>query len=300
MHQASDSLGARAILVRTTKGGTGLVYCPYTDRDLSVDETSPEHVIPLSLGGVDEITIPVCGRFNSTIGSKVDGALANDFLVMTKRDRYCVKGHSGREPVFVVKNSADAGTGEPLQVSLGQREGLRIWSPLEGRFRTESGPSSVSIKINLDVDVALRFVAKVALSAGYFVYGDLFRNKVKHREFRAIMNNRPPDLGEAIYEMEALVDDRFSTNKSEQLQVLRAMCCAAEPYSLIGLVPGPNRLAAFVGVLGDYMGMISVPADTSDFPNQDMFHWGHVIVFEREGSTRISFRNALERMVGLV
>ncbi len=112
------------------------------------------------------------------------------------------------------------------------------------------------------------------------------------------MNHRPPEIGEAIYKMEALVDDRFSTDKSGQLQIFRVMCRAVEPYSLIGLVPGPGRFTVFVGILGDYMGMISVPADTSSFPDKDIFHWGHVIVLDRLGPTRLSFRNALEKMAG--
>lgn len=280
------------------EGDKHLVYCPYTDRELRIEETSREHIIPLALGGIDGIEIPVCLKFNSTVGSEVDGALANDFLVMTKRDKYNVKGHSGQEPVFVVKNSSDLCTGQPLQVSLGQREGLKIWSPVERRFLTENAPSKVPLTINLDVDIALRFVAKVALSAGYFVYRDFFRNNVRHQEFRTIMNHRPPEIGEGVYKMEALVDDRFSTDGSEQLQVFRTMCCAVKPYSLIGLVPGPGRFAAFVGILGDYMGMISVPADTSNFPNKEMLHWGHVIVLGKRGPTSLSFRKALEKMVG--
>jgi hypothetical protein len=218
---------------------------------------------------------------------------------MTKRDRFGVRGHSGKGPVFVVKNSSHPDTGEPLQVSLGQREGLKIWSPLEKRYLDENGPSTVPIEISLDADIALRFVAKVALAAGYLVYGDLFRKNVKHQELRTIMNFRPPEIGAAIYAMEALVDDRFSTDESDQLQVFRAMCRAAEPHSLVGLVPGPRRFAVFVGVLGDYMGMISVPADTSNLPNRELFHWGHVVVLDRQGPMRLSFMRALEKMLSL-
>ena len=28
-----------------------MVYCPYTDREIPESESSPEHIIPLSLGG---------------------------------------------------------------------------------------------------------------------------------------------------------------------------------------------------------------------------------------------------------
>jgi len=275
--------------------GKQLIYCPYTDRDLSPEETNREHIVPLALGGMNGVEIPVCRKFNATVGSKIDGALANDFLTMMNRDRFGVKGHSGKAPVFVVKNSSHAETGEPLQVSFGQRDGLKIWSALERRYLNEHGPSAVNIEISIDADIALRFAAKVALSAGYFVYEDFFRHNVKHQELRTVMNCRPPEIGEAIFGMEASVDDRFSTDKSEQLRIFRAMCWVVRPHSLIGLVPGPGRFAAFVGILGDYIGMISVPGDVGSFPNKDQFHWGHVIVLDEREPRGLSFREALER-----
>jgi hypothetical protein len=275
-----------------------LVYCPYTDRELGPSDTNREHIVPLALGGVDGIEIPVCKKFNSEAGSKLDGALANDFLVMTNRDKYGVTGHSGTHPVFI-RNSSDPNTGKPLKVYFDQRDGLKLYSPADRQFLTEDGPSSVPIKINVDVDIALRFVAKVALAAGYFVYGDRFRNDVKHSELRAIMNHTLPLLGDEIHQMGALVDDRFSTENGKQLRVFRSICGAVKPYSLIGLVPDSKRLTKFVGILGDYMGMISVPTDTRKFPNENMLHWGHVIVFSKPEISRLSFRNAMEKMIGL-
>ena len=42
-------------------------------------------------------------------------------------------------------------------------------------------------KFKMYAGTPLRFAAKVALSAGYFVYGDLFRRAVAHDEIRFIM-----------------------------------------------------------------------------------------------------------------
>jgi len=36
-------------------------------------------------------------------------------------------------------------------------------------------------------------------------------------------------------------------------------------------VPSPDRIAVFVGLLGDYVGMVSVPAKTAYFPNEGDF-----------------------------
>jgi hypothetical protein len=274
-------------------------YCPYTDRDLELADTNLEHIIPLSLGGVGAFQIPVCKTANSTVGSLIDGAMSTDFLTMTKRDRYNVRGHSNTEPVFVAKYCSDP-AGTPLRVALGQRSGLEVWSPRDRGYIRDERAKTINVTFSVDADIALRFVAKVALSAGYFAYGELFRRHVKHREFRMIMNHRPPDIDE-IRSMEALVDDRFSGTQSDQLQRFRAMCKAAEPNSLVGLVPGHDRFTVFVGILGDYVGLINVPATTAGFPNEGAFRWGHVLVPQKgSGLSRFSFEDALLKLAELL
>jgi hypothetical protein len=149
-----------------------------------------------------------------------------------------------------------------MKVAMGQRKGLRIWSPKEKRDLTGLG-KKINIKITLDIDIALRFVAKVALSAGYFAYGDLFRNQVSHDEIRTIMNQRPTEVGDAIYSMKARVDHRFREPETDNDRILRAMCAAVAPRSLVALMPTSKSFSVMVGVLGDYMGMVNVSADTS-------------------------------------
>ena len=271
------------------------IYCPYTDRHIPVDDSNPEHIIPLSLGGLNGFTLPVSKEFNSRIGSEIDGALANDFLVMAKRDKHLVKGHSRKEPQFVTRKASDADTGAPLKVTLGQRKGLQVWSPTEKRDLTGLG-KKVNIQFTVDMDIALRFVAKVALSAGYLVYGDLFRQKVKHDEFRTIMNHRPNEVGDAIYTMEARVDHRFREPETDNDKILRAMCAIVAPHSIVALMPTSKTLAVAVGVLGDYVGMISVPADTLSFPNSEEFRWGQFFILTKPIPIRDSIWKLLERM----
>ena len=64
------------------------IYCPYADRDIPISESTAEHIIPLALGGLNTFTLPVSANFNSQVGSEIDGALANDFLVMCRRDKH--------------------------------------------------------------------------------------------------------------------------------------------------------------------------------------------------------------------
>jgi len=149
----------------------------------------------------------------------------------------------------------------------------------------------------MDMDIDLRFVAKVALSACFFAYGDLFRKHVKHEELRLIMNNRPKDMGDAIYKIETLVDNRFSNDMNEQLQIFRALCKAVGVNSIVGLVPTSKTIGIFVGILGYYMGMVNVPAHTNDFPNEGEYDWGHVISPQNGMLIRTSFRNTLQKFM---
>lgn len=267
-------------------------YCPYTDQDHPDSEMSPEHIIPLSLGGVNGFEIAVYRDANSDFGSKIDAPMAEDFLVKMKRNRFDVRGHSGKEPVVVVKQATNA-AGLPLQVALNQRSGLQVWSPRHKEYVTDERAANLGLQFTVTVDTAMKFVAKVALSAGYFVYGELFRNNVKHSDFRTIMNFDPSNPSEPEG-VEARIDDRFSESTNEDVQIFRALCKASEPYSIVGFAHANDRFGVFVGLLGDYIGMLHVPAVMKDFPKMGEHEMGHVIQLHRPGLTRGSMKLSLE------
>ena len=50
---------------------SNMFYCPYTDRKLPHDRATKEHIIPLALGGINGLTLPVDSQSNSTLGSKL-------------------------------------------------------------------------------------------------------------------------------------------------------------------------------------------------------------------------------------
>lgn len=272
-----------------------MIYCPYSDSELDPAECSSEHIVPLSLGGMNGVEIPVSRAFNSTLGSRLDGAMANDFLTLMKRNQHDSRGHSGKRPVFVARRASDAVSGEPLQLHLDRLEGVKAWRPIKKEFVPEGMTGQVSFKFSLDMDIELRFVAKVALGAGYFVYGDLFRSRVKHDGLRLLMNFSPADLGEEdLRKINVLVDSRWTEPRSDKIAVLRQICKAVSPASVVGLVPSNGSLATFVGILGEYIGMVNAPADTSQFPNDGQLDWGHVIVFDRSSRLqRTSFRECI-------
>jgi hypothetical protein len=278
--------------IENAGGRSPLPYCPYTDQDVPDTETSPEHIIPLSLGGVNGFQIAVHTEANCDIGSSIDSAMAEDFLVKMKRNRFDVRGHSGKEPVVVDKHATNV-DGLPLQVELSQRSGLKVWSPRHGEYVADERAANLNLKFEMNIDTAMKFVAKVALSAGYFVYGELFRNNVKHSDFRAIMNFQPSNSG-GHEGVEARIDDRFRETTSEDCQIFRTLCKASAPYSIVGFAHSSDRFGVFVGILGDYIGTIHVPALMEAFPKDGDHEMGHFIQLHRPGLKSGSMKKALE------
>jgi hypothetical protein len=155
----------------------------------------------------------------------------------------------------------------------------------------------VNIGFKVDLDVTRRFVAKVALSAGYLVYGDHFRKHVKHEDLRQIMNQRPTEMGDALKTIEAQYDDRFLEPESINQKILRMMMTGFGPHSAIALIPNSHGLSVVVSVLGDYIGMLSVPADTKTFPNTGEYRQGQFFVLKKPIPTRDSIWNLNQRML---
>jgi hypothetical protein len=221
--------------------------------------------------------------------------MAEDFLVKMKRNRFDIRGHSGREPIFVVKHATN-GQGLPVQIELNQRSGLAVWSPRDREYVADQRAANLTMKFSVNIDTAMKFVAKVALSAGYFVYGELFRNKVKHGDFRAIMNYDPSNSN-GCEGIEARVDDRFSESVNADLQIFRMICRASEPYSIVGFAHSNNRFGVFVGILGDYIGLIHVPAAMEGFPKDGDHQMGHVIQLKNPEITCGSMKKTLESIL---
>jgi hypothetical protein len=215
---------------------------------------------------------------------------------MSKRDKHGAKGHSKKHPENVIPNASNAETGEPLRVTLGQVRGLRLWDPKQKRDVTGQG-QKVSIGFKVDLDVTHRFVAKVALSAGYLVYGDHFRKHVKHEDLRKIMNHRPTEMGDLLKTIEAHYDDRFLEPQSDNQKIFRAIASGFAPHSVVALIPDSRSLSVVVGVLGDYVGMLSVPADTKTFPNSGEYRQGQFFVLKRPMATRDSMWNLRLQML---
>lgn len=272
-------------------------YCPYTDSEISIEECSSEHIFPLSLGGVNGFEIPIYAPFNSKVGSKIDGAMANSFFILNRRNQFLTKGHSKKHPVYIAKNAMGMESNRPMQIHLDRHGNFKTWDPIRSIETKNRIPENMSFSVELDIHLGIRFCAKVALSTGYFIYGDLFRHNVKHAELRALMNHSLTELGDKLYDFETLADTDLQSENQPQVQIFRHICDSASPYSVVGLVPSPTRLTVFVGVLGKYIGMLNTPAITKEFPYGGNHDLGHVLYLKPEqGITSRSFRQVLNEM----
>lgn len=278
------------------------IYCPYTDRVLSVDDANDEHIVPLALGGANAFVIPVCRQFNSEVGSSIDGAMTKDFLVALDRTRFDARGQSGNKPTAKIKRARLAG--RPAQVDMSVRDGLRVWDAMERRELSSAETAGITIECQtvIDVDLRLKFVAKVALSAGYLAYGDVFRDHVQHDELRAVMNQKK---GETVdqhhpgYTIRA--DDPLFARDPEPgscLEIVRGVCNSFQG-SIVMLMPSSGSLGVAVGVLGKYVGMLNVAADTKNFPNSGAFAWGHVVLLTKGRMQRCSLVALLKKVASL-
>ena len=280
-----------------------LIYCPYTDREISKAQSSSEHIIPLSLGGTNELTIDVDKESNSQVGHELDGALANDFLVALRRSEYGARGHSGKEPWAIFKNASHGDELRPAQVHLHRRHGLRLWDAKENELTLGSG--NIQFITQLDVHLPIRFTAKAALAAGYYVYRDHFRHNVDHHQLREIMQTNLTHIDQEKVEERVdgdrdavLADDYLNELASQahwQLRCIRTFCDGIRG-SVVVLIPHKERLVVSVGILGKYLALLNVPANTETFPNEGDFEWGHVLAVVDNRLLRCSWREGLRQL----
>ena len=82
-----------------------------------------------------------------------------------------------------------------------------------------------------------------------------------------------------------------------KLLALRRFCSYVKG-SVIVLVPGPNSFQVTVGILGQFLATIGVPANTKSFPNEGDYYWGQQISVVKGRVVRRSWRDSMWRWVG--
>lgn len=272
-------------------------YCPYTDETLSSTEMNSEHIIPLSLGGANGFEIPVCKKFNAKAGSAIDAVIGKQLIIQSRRTKLKVKGQSGKVAEMYYKKAFDGDTGLPLQVKITKDKGINVRAPyIPDNFEMVT-TRTIKLPVKIDREIWLKYVAKVALSSGYFAYGKLFKEKVNTKNLRLIMNKSNDELIEKYCDMKVNAHDLFMEEASINEKLCKHVCKAIGENSCVGIIPDKESITIFAGILGQYVGSIRVEADTMGFPNEGDFYWGHFMCVQGGKLKRGSHRKLLEKIV---
>lgn len=242
------------------------MYCIYTDAE--VDDANGDHIIPLSLGGNDAFCVWSDKNFNSAVGSKVDGAIANDALIMLARRDADARGHSRIKPVPVWKKSALEG--RPVQVSFGDE--VKVWDACAKSYLDPNYflNKPVESRWIYNPYARSRLTAKVALGAGYFVFGPSFRAATDCDELRKMLTADLAAFKTTLVAHDPVLKGRWPTN---DIPGYRMMCEYQGRTTLI-VLPMAMGIAFHFGVLGMYVGSMFCPGDVAKLSPED----GEVIV----------------------
>jgi hypothetical protein len=269
------------------------MYCIYSDTDVPSNLGNLDHVIPLSLGGANQFVVWSDMQKNSVIGSQVDGELAKDPLMSFALRNSGVKGH-GKATHLPRWRHVTMDDGRPLQVTLGT-EKITVWDARAKRELEEAEVVGRQMTAQLRVrqHTALRFVAKVALGGGYFLYGDDFRNGVNCNHLREIVFldvERSRQAG-TLQNSGIKVCDRFHSDSfgSGPAVLYRALCEGTQ-RSLFIAIPHDNAISFHVGIVGKYVGSMIIPAKTDTLPIDGVHDLGHAVVLGPGEMDRLSFR----------
>jgi len=277
------------------KGGENPLYCIYSGKEIKEGTASPEHIIPLSLGGCNALTIQVEKGINNRLGSEIDGKMANDFFVALNRIRSGTKGHSGKAPSYRVPSNIG---GRPV-ITTFEKDGMKLFDPRERTYL--QGQYSVQMSFGLDVTLRTRFTAKVALATGYFLFGDRFVQHADCDALRTIMLSR--NLQETFQsDAKKLKNlrfyDSFTKEKPEDkpwIDIYKMYCEILRGSNVLWTY-SPQSIIVHVGILGKFIGCVNFEADVQAFPSDGDYWLGHVLLCKNNTLIRNSWRAAVMEM----
>jgi len=277
------------------------MYCIYTDREITQEDSNEEHIIPLSLGGSSAFTIRVDKEFHTKVASHIDGTLSNDFVINMARSKRSVRGHSKKTPKMIWKKSClNSDPTQPIQVTFPPdlTENVKIWDPKGRKYlpREQTCGATLQSGFILDRFVRVKFASKVALGAGYFTYGDLFRQHIEHSSLRAVLTTDFSMVNaKHLKSINLGVSDAFTPiqEKDKGLTCMfKAMCKMLDTCVLFLLCT--ENLVITVGILGEWIATLSVPGRTACLPNGGDYDLGHIISISSRAVTRRAFRDTTE------
>lgn len=272
------------------------MYCIYSGQNLDDTDMNVEHIIPLSLGGCDGFTIMVGKKINSDLGSKIDGKFCNDFLIGLQQLPFDNRGHSKKRKSVNLKGTVN---NRPITWSL-SKDGSKFYDHMDRKYLT--GQMQVQVKTALDINIRWKFVCKVALATGYYLFGDDFVKYADCETLRKALfseNLREEKLDLKVYTNLTPIQD-----KDKGIHDLGVMLFKHLGGSAVHFGYAPGRIIASVAINGKYIGMVNFKADVDQLPiKNDLHRCGCVLICKNNKLTQISFWQSIYDMnqeLGLV
>ena len=267
------------------------MYCIYSGKEYDKLDMNIEHIIPISLGGCNQFTIYVSKQENSVLGSQIDGLLTRQLDISMERARRGVIGHSGTLAECRVPSELEDGS--PI-ISTFTNEGLKLFDPKQKKIVSSEGKNRIQMRTSFDMDVRIKFVAKVALATGYYLFQDKFvknadcellRRVIHCPSFKDACDNDPKQFRGL-----RVIDSFHQESKDKLMTEAYRTYCKMVDKSNVELSFSPRSMIVQVGILGKYVGSINFPADVNCFPHEGAFDLGHVMVCTENGVRENSLR----------
>ena len=169
---------------------TGQQWCVYTGKFHDPSEMTDDHILSLSMGGLDAFTIRCSKAGNSDVNRTLDEKFARQPFVANLRRALRFESHRrNRGLVRFATKIGDAKAFLNMSAEEIQLESFRSSAPNAINFRQAASGKSFRTEFNFDTDLILRYGCRLALGTGYFLFGDVFRDYGYHDELRALMNS---------------------------------------------------------------------------------------------------------------
>jgi len=262
-------------------------YCIYSNSYFVKNGCNKDHIIPLALGGHDDFAVASETNFNSRFSNEVEDKLAKDFLIQMNRNELKLFGHRKKS----VLPSKIGNTEDGKKVRIEFDKALKKITVVDIKSVNKDvieNWEKINFSLNFDLkdfELHLRLAAKVALGAGYFLFGDQFIQNVDHNELRLIMNG----LSKLSEEERKKIKTRcylgrwFSSkeDRAEKEYKLYSEICKSVQGSIVIIVPTTHSLCFHIGVASEYIGMINVPARADQFLEKYKNGMGHVLMIAK-------------------
>lgn len=276
-----------------------LVYCIYSDKKIPKSESSLEHILPLSLGGVNAFTVPVSRKLNSEFGHSIDGAFSNDPLITLRRAKKDSRGHNN-SPVMAKWRRGSDDKGNPIQTII-SKDKLSFFDAKLRRYLTDEESAGRAFKSQFKIEqfVRLPFSAKVALGTGYFLYGEAFLQHACHGELRSLLKPFQSIEDAVLRDSRILYFDRINDpdrwRHDLKHRVIEQIIQVNDCSAVVVLVNG-GSLAFIIGILGEWQATISVPADGVKFLATDDPGLPQILLFKNGSLLRCDLSEEIEKL----